>query len=204
MSNNNDSHRRRSLRLQNFNYAAAGAYFVTICTHQRAEVFGHIEANTVTLSSAGKVIESVWEEIPAHHASVAPDEFVVMPNHIHGILVIHESPAGARVIESDSTSASVEAQFIAPKSASERVEQNHTAMVGAIVRAFKARCTHAIHQAQSAETTIWQRNYYEHIIRNEKELMSIREYISNNPMQWDLDANNPHAKNLGVTNVWES
>lgn len=181
---------RRSLRLQSVNYAAAGAYFVTICTHQRAEIFAQIEADTVKLSSTGNVVESVWKEIPAHHASVELDEFVVMPNHIHGIIVIHQSPVGA--------------QFIAPKSKSGTIDSGHATTLGAIVRAFKARCTHAIHQDQSAEMTIWQRNYYEHIIRNEKELMSIREYISNNPLQWDLDANNLHANNRGVTNVWES
>lgn len=196
------------MRLQNFDYTAAGAYFVTICTHQRAEVFGLIEAGKVELSSAGKVVESVWKEIPTHHAYVELDEFVVMPNHIHGILVINESPVGARVIAPDSISASnptiasVGAQFIAPKSSP--IDSNRAGTIGGIVRAFKARCTHAIHQEQSEQTPIWQRNYYEHIIRNEKELLAIREYIANNPMQWDLDANNPHANNLGVTNVWES
>lgn len=204
MSNNNDPHRRRSMRLQDFDYTAAGAYFVTICTHQRAEFFGLIEAGAVKFSNAGKVVESVWKEIPTHHANVELDEFVVMPNHIHGILVINESPVGAIVIAPNSTSAAVGVQFIAPKSESSPIDSNRAGTIGKIVRAFKARCTHAIHQEQSEETPIWQRNYYEHIIRNEKELLAIREYIANNPMQWDLDANNPHANNLGVTNVWES
>ncbi len=121
-------------------------------------------------NAAGEMIAAVWQEIPIHYTTIEIDEFVVMPNHIHGIIFINSCFAEA-----------------APKS--------DALAIGEIIRAFKARCTHALHQIEAAHNTqIWQRNYYEHIIRNEKELSSIREYITNNPLQWDLDAENPQGK----------
>lgn len=127
----------------------------------------------------------IWDEIPTHYASVAIDEFVVMPNHIHGIII--------NTTEYTATQPTAGARFIAPKT------------VGEIVRAFKARCTHAINQSQTVQGFhVWQRNYYEHVIRSEKDLTDIREYIVNNPLQWDLDENNPHTNNSGTANDWES
>jgi len=175
---------RHSLRLKAFDYASAGAYFVTLCAYQRECVFGRIQAGVMRLSVAGEIVRSIWEAIPAQYQHVEIAEFVVMPNHIHGIIVINDPAVGARFItpEAIATQATVGAQFIAPKN------------LGEIVRAYKARCTHAIKQSRP----VWQRNYYEHIIRNEQELAAIREYITNNPLQWDLDEKNPNRNTVGA------
>lgn len=184
MPYNKDIHHRRSLRLQKFDYTSAGAYFITICTHQRACVFGQIAAGAMQPSDAGKIVALVWDEIPVNCPTVATDEFVVMPNHIHGIIVIDASNV---------TTPHVGARFIAPKT------------IGEIVREFKARSTRAVNKTKSIQgVSVWQRNYYEHVIRSESELSAIREYIANNPLQWDLDSNNPHTTGTGSVNVWES
>ena len=196
MPYNKDIHHRRSLRLQHFDYTSAGVYFITICTNQRACIFGHMAAGATQPSDAGKIILSVWDEIPVHYPNVKTDGFVVMPNHIHGIIGIN-APASPAIPPLVGTRFTLRVQGplrgIAPKT------------IGEIVRAFKARCTHAINKSQSAQgISIWQRNYYEHIIRNENDLTAIREYITNNPLQWDLDTNNPHKTGSEDDNVWKS
>jgi putative transposase len=156
-----EKHHRRSIRLKGYDYSEAGAYFVTICTYNRECLFGDIVDGEMRLNDAGAMVRDVWHTIPEHFPHADIDEFVVMPNHVHGIIVI------------------VGAQFIAPfdcdainnnkkQGAMKQGAMNRApTTVGEIVRAFKARCTHAINQIHNTPgRPIWQRNYYEHIIRS--------------------------------------
>lgn len=178
-----DKHHRQSIRLKGYDYSQAGAYFVTICTQNRECLFGDIVGGAMRLNDAGQMIRAVWHQIPDHFLNADIDEFIVMPNHFHGIIVINN--AGA--------------QFIAPcdrhptnQNNKEGAINHAPTAVGEIVRAFKARCTHAINQIQNTPGhPVWQRNYYEHVIRSEEGMNRIRQYISENPMGWSEDENNP-------------
>ncbi|MGC3980762.1 MAG: hypothetical protein QM808_05830 [Steroidobacteraceae bacterium] len=171
--------KRRYMRLRNYNYSETGAYFVTICAYQKRCMFGEISDGAMVLNKLGTLIESTWLQLSDHLPGLALDEFVIMPNHLHGIVAL----SGTGVMNYASTAGvNVGARFIAPAPTS----------LGAVIRSFKARCTVVYRAANSTGTDpLWQRNYYEHVIRNGKSLCAIREYIVNNPAQWALDRENP-------------
>lgn len=190
MNHNTDIHRRRSIRLKGYDYSQSGAYFVTVCAQDRECLFGNVVDGEIRVNDTGRMVHDIWHKIPGHFPDIAIDEFIVMPNHVHGIVVI------------------VEAQFIAPsdcdtanRAAINHPKQNlttkqgvmnHAPTVGGIVRAFKARCTHTINQFRNTPgDPVWQRNYYEHIIRHEEEMNRIRQYIADNPLKWTEDEYNP-------------
>jgi putative transposase len=155
---------RKNPRLTDYDYANAGAYFVTICTHQRQLLFGSVRDDMVELNQCGQIATRAWRDIPMHFQSVHLDEFIVMPNHVHGILFIDGELAGH-----------------APP-----LQQRPT--LGVIMGAYKSATTRLINQIRgTAGTMFWQRNYYEHVIRNDISLAEIRQYIANNPLQWALD-----------------
>jgi putative transposase len=188
-----DKHHRRSIRLPAWDYASAGMYHVTLCTYARACLFGQVYDGEVVLSDAGEVADACWRAIPAHFANVAVDAYVIMPNHVHGIIFITERPCpvGARYIsplpddavESGVSESSASARrFVAPERGS----------LGIIVGTFKAAVTRRYNwQEDTSGIPIWQRNYYETIIRNERHLEAIREYIANNPFNWPHDEYHP-------------
>ena len=164
-----EQHHRRSIRLKGYDYSNAGAYFITICTWQRECLFGVIDDDKMQLTNSGKIIDSIWTTLPEHYPNITVDLHVVMPNHFHGII---------NIIPSETT----------PK---EQGVINHAPTIGEIIRGFKARCTHRINQIQSNRGGyLWQRNYFERVIRNEQELATIRTYIDNNPTQWNTDKYN--------------
>jgi REP element-mobilizing transposase RayT len=156
-----DRHHRRSIRLQGYDYAQAGANFITLCTQNRARLFGHVLCGAVELTDIGRIVAEEWERTPAVRPNVELDAFVIMPDHIHGILVITHRDEGA----------------VQPESIARLRSPAHT--IGAIVRGFKG----AIVRRSGIE--IWQRNYHEHIIRNEAALARIRRYIVANPARWE-------------------
>lgn len=172
-------HHRRSIRLKGYDYTQPGGYFVTTCTQDRACLFGEVVDGKMRLNEAGRMVQAVWEEIPVHYAGVAIDAFVVMPNHIHGIVVlVGATPCGRPL--------SGQAQGPAP-----------TISLPDVVHRFKTMTTK--HYADGVKQAgwspfpgqLWQRNYYEHIIRDEDSLNRIRQYITDNPAQWALDRENP-------------
>ncbi len=188
---NPDIHHRRSIRLRDYDYSQAGAYFITLCTQQRECLFGMVDGEVVRLNESGRMVQDAWNALPTHYSCVDLDSFVVMPNHIHGIVILND--VGARFTSK---------RFLCPVGIApitNPAEGNQGAMnraptIGEIIRAFKARCTRGINQLRGTQgVSIWQRNYYEHIIRNESSLQEIREYISNNPAQWANDRENPGA-----------
>jgi REP element-mobilizing transposase RayT len=168
---NNVLRRRRSLRLREYDYSQAGAYFVTICAYQRKCLFGDIVRGEMRLTRPGMIVQHCWDAIPAHFPNLDLDEFVVMPNHVHGIVLIDDG-RGAPC-------------------RNPAVEQFGRSMPGSIptlVRSFKSAATRRVNETRQAHgAKLWQRNYWEHIVRNEPELNRLREYIQNNPAQWDLD-----------------
>ena len=160
MSYNPNRHRRRSIRLQGYDYAQAGAYFITLCTQGRAHLFGRVVNGTVELTDIGCIVAEEWERTPAVRPNVELDAFVVMPDHMHGILLITHRDDEAS----------------APLATSALRSPKRT--IGAIVRGFKGAVV------RRAGRPIWQRDYYEHIIRNEAALDRIRKYIIANPARW--------------------
>jgi REP element-mobilizing transposase RayT len=144
-------------------------YFVTICTHSRECLFGDV-VGEMRLNDAGQMVRRIWNDLPIKYPGIEIDEFVVMPNHAHGIIIV----VGAQFI------ASFDCDTINRNK--KQGVMNHAPTVGEIVRAFKARCTHAINQIRTTPGyPVWQRNYYEHIIRGEGEMNRIRRYIIDNP-----------------------
>jgi REP element-mobilizing transposase RayT len=171
MAFNRDRHHRRSIRLHGYDYSQAGSYFITICAHERQPLFGDIVNGVMALNAAGMAVDAVWQALPMHYPSIVLGEYVVMPNHFHGIVE------------------TVGAQLIAPhNAATDEGAINRAPTVGHIIRGFKARCTHEIRQINStSDQPIWQRNYYEHIIRTEQAYQNISEYIRSNPQRWHED-----------------
>ena len=172
---------RRSIRLRGYDYSQAGAYFITICTQNRRCLFGTIEEDGMVLNDAGRTAADCWLQIPDHFPNIKLDEWMVMPNHIHGILVIVYSSANAVPVEANNYS-----PLRAPQPPPQR-PTGTSRTIGSMVRGFKIGVTKWYRQ-RSDTSQIWQRNYWEHIIRNEPELNRIRRYIVDNPMQWEQDS----------------
>lgn len=182
---------RRSIRLKNYDYSQAGAYFVTICAQNRECLFGEIVDGVMQLNDAGLMVQSVWNDIPTFYPNVETDAFVVMPNHIHGVVVlVGATPRGRPDIGRGHPDIG-QAQRPAPTL--------HLTL-GDVVHRIKTMTTkryadHVKHSGWPAfPGRLWQRNYYEHIIRDEASLARIREYISNNPWRWALDHDNPASR----------
>jgi len=187
-----DRHHRRSIRLRDYDYAQAGAYFITICTYQRECLFGSVDAGVLTLNDWGRLAETEWLRTPTLRPQVELDEFEAMPNHLHIIVVIVETPAPG--LDGRMPSGRMESggrMQYAP------TWRSPAQTVGAIVRGYKAAVTKQINDLRrTRDTPVWQRNYYEHVIRNEGELNRARQYILDNPARWEMDgygqAREPH------------
>ena len=191
-----DLHHRRSIRLQDYDYAQAGAYFVTVCTQNRECLFGEVSNGKMRLNEAGKIVTATWQTLPQRFPSVVLDVFVTMPNHIHGILYI--VPVGAQfiapgqfIVSDQSIAPNQENQGATDQGAMNQGAMNRAPTLGDMIRVLKAVSTRQIRQAGQGRFA-WQRNYYEHIIRDEASLARIREYIINNPLQWAMDRENPN------------
>ncbi len=188
MKYNPEKHRRQSIRLKNFNYSQSSVYFVTICTHSHECVFGEIMNGEMHLNENGRIVDIEWAKTNDKRDNVVLDTYVVMPNHFHGIVILIDTCKGtARCAP-------------ATKTCIGRNYRKFGKMISgtlpAIIRSFKSAVTKHINELRSEQgVPVWQRNYYDHIIRNEKELNKIREYIINNPLKWELDKENP--KNWG-------
>lgn len=167
-----------SIRLRNVDYSEPGFYFVTICSHKKQCIFGCIRNSSSSLTELGRILSESWESIPTHFSSVSSLEFVVMPNHIHGILQI-EREIGRNVTVPQRKENS--AAFV------------RSGSLGAILRSFKSAVTKRARIELSFQEEIWQRNYYERILRPGRELMNARAYIRKNPKEWEWDSENPEC-----------
>lgn len=165
---------RRSIRLPGFDYASDGAYFITICTFDHSFLFGEIIGAEMSLNSTGRLVQEEWLALPRHRPSVTLDEYMVMPNHFHGIFWIQEAGTARR--------APTEEKFGRPMAGS----------LASIVRAFKAATPRRYREASRAPShRLWQRGYYEPVIRSDDDLYRIQEYILTHPAKWAEDKENP-------------
>lgn len=183
---------RRSIRLRDYDYTQCGAYFVTICAHERHGIFGRVIDGEMICNEWGHIVHEEWNQTAILRPYVELDAFVVMPNHVHGIILIDGGyTVGAQYIGGQRIGAQyIGAQCIAPLHPKRGATPQNVAptSLGAIVRGFKSAVTRRINRLPNApEHPIWQRNYYEHIIRDEESLNRIRTYITNNPASWNDD-----------------
>jgi REP element-mobilizing transposase RayT len=195
-------HHRRSIRLKGYDYSSEGAYYVTTVTLSRECLFGEIIDKEVYLSNYGKIVQKWWESIPIHFPNVELGAFVIMPNHVHGIIFMSTESRGEVVSPRDNPNRDNQGSIIheeISRNVDESMKQDgetpplHKRTLGQILAYFKYQCTKEMNKIEDAQTItrFWQRNYYEHIIRNEKELKQKTDYILDNPSRWDEDAENP-------------
>ena len=175
-------HHRRSIRLKGYDYSQAGAYFVTLVTWQRECLFGEIvngeipQGGDVILNDFGKIVSEKWQWLETQYEYVELGSWVVMPNHFHGILVIHDDRRGGS------------------RPAPTPIKHKP---LGGLIGAFKTVSSKHINLLRRTDgIPVWQRNYYEHIIRNEREMDRISRYIESNPLRWDDDDENPNRIHL--------
>ncbi len=173
MKYSREKYHRRSIRMRSYDYSNPGAYFVTICTWQKECMFGHIVDGEMRLNEFGAVLNECWNRLVNHYFHIELDECIIMPNHMHFIINIVDT---------------VGAGFKPAPTMTSRKRHGLPEIVRAL-KTFSSKQINVIRTTQGRP--VWQRNYYERVIRNEKELFQIREYIQNNPRQWDLDKENP-------------
>jgi REP element-mobilizing transposase RayT len=179
-------HHRRSSRLPAYDYARPGAYFVTICIQDRERILGEVAGDQVVLSDAGKMIESVWHELPERYRGVELDAFVVMPNHLHGIVVL--VGAGPRACPENAGRV--------PPGQPQGVAPTRTISLPHVVHRFKSLTAAKYRQGirdnrwPPFPRRLWQRNYYEHVIRDDEDLDRIRRYVAENALRWKEDPEN--------------
>lgn len=184
-----DLHHRRSIRARGFDYRSAGAYFVTVCVQSRECLLGEIVDGVVRLTGVGEMVRDEWSKTAEIRKEVHLDEFVVMPNHFHGILWLDDEKTNVGAT-----------RWVAQLPMSQKERATHqvaptgpvSGSLGAIIGQFKSITTKRVNAIRSTPgLPLWQRNYYERIIRDEDELLALREYILMNPLRWGDDEENP-------------
>lgn len=187
---------RHSIRLKGYDYSQSGAYFITINTLNRAPLFGEIADGIMHPNRFGRIVCECWDSITEHFANVELDEFVAMPDHVHGIVLILAKPDVVDKQIDVGARRAVPLQNVVSsqnhKSQREQFGKPTCASIPTIIRSFKSAATKRINEEQdSSGCPVWQRNYYEHIIRDDGELNRIRQYIHDNPANWISDGEEP-------------
>lgn len=181
-----DQHNRRSIRLRDYDYSSPGEYFITICTQNRECLFGEVVDGEMESNKIGQIALRFWKQIPDRYENVILDAFVVMPNHVHGIVGIEydmeSHPVGA-IYE-------LPLQDDDPEKFRKSRRQMYLSKIIGWYKMNVAKQSNII--LDNTGNRFWQRNYYEHIIRNEKSLNRIKNYIQNNPASWEEDQNHPN------------
>ena len=175
MEHNSERYRRKSIRIKDYDYSQAGAYFITICTQNKECLFGDVADGEMRLNALGEIVKTCWNDLPHRYPEVELDYFTVMPNHVHAIIIItnvgaiHELPL--------------------PRN---NPTDRRRILIPKIIGYAKMTTAKRINQLRNTpRNPLWQRNYYEHVIRNDDDLNRIREYITQNPLKWELDEENP-------------
>jgi putative transposase len=193
-------HHRHSIRLKGYDYSSEGAYYVTIVAQRRDCLFGEIIDGEIHLSRYGEIIQKWWDEIPVHFLNVELGAFVIMPNHIHGIISMINNRRGEVISPRDRQNNNIQDEYVDENNNYGGGQQQggetpplRKPTLGQIVAYFKYQSTKEMNkiETENSVTKFWQRSYYEHIIRNVKELQQKTDYIMDNPSQWDEDDENP-------------
>ena len=169
----------RAIRLKGYDYTSEGFYFVTICSHEKRCIFGRIVESRAVLSAAGLIVRECWVAVPSHFAQTRLHEFVIMPNHLHGVVEICAKVGRSSAAPLPGTVPLVQAGSL-----------------GAIVRSFKAAATRTMHEKSRWTGALWQRNYFEAIVHDGEQLSNAVRYIKENPARWEWDKENPERKPL--------
>jgi REP element-mobilizing transposase RayT len=196
---------RRSIRLREYDYAAAGPYFVTLCAYRGHCIFGRFVNGRVVIDPIGQTIQSCWEQIPLHFPNITLDVFVIMPNHVHGIIMIHKPGTAVPCPYGGEDGAKRGTACRGPRldsvpfppivregNTQERFSSPVVGSLPTILRSFKSAVTKRVHEnPHFCDTRVWQRGYYEHIIRTMRSLEETRRYIAENPSLWPEDPKHP-------------
>ena len=181
-----EKHRRRSIRLPGYDYSLPGAYFVTACIRNREPLLGKITNGVMEMNPFGQVVRETWDQLPTHYGHIRLDCFAVMPNHVHGtIFVVDENTveAGLKPVPADNAM------------------ERHA--ISEIIRGFKTFSSRRLNQLRRTPgQSVWQRNYFEHVVRDESALNRIRDYVLSNPSNWATDRENPHRQGRGDFDQW--
>ena len=174
-------HNRQSIRLQGYDYSRPSFYFITICTQHRKHIFGNVVDGEMVLNEFGDIARDFWYQIEMRYPNTQIDEFIIMPNHVHGIIeIINPNPLVVGAIHESPLPMGNDIEIIR--------KHRRKMLIPKIVGWYKMNTSKKINQInQTSGTKIWQRNYYDHIIRNEQSLYQIREYIKWNPRNWNKD-----------------
>jgi len=184
MKYNSNTHHRHSIRLKNYDYSRTGAYFITICTYDKKSLFGKIQNGKIILNKFGKIAHSEWLKSAEIRDEIELDLFVVMPNHIHGIVIIDRK---SKLVGANGRSPLQSTDLSPPQNI-----HMSSKSISSFVSGYKSSVTKQINILQrTPKFPVWQRNYYDHVIRNNDDLSNTRDYIINNPLQWELDRENP-------------
>ena len=175
-----DGRHRRSIRLKSRDYALPDPYFVTVCAEEKRCIFGRIENGSLVPSELGRLVRECWVSIPEHFPQTTLHEFVVMPNHVHGVIAILPIPL-------------VGAQHCCALPRGTTSEGVRPGSLGAIVRSFKAIVAKRAHKELGWNGPVWQRNYFERVLRDGREFSNASRYIAENPMKWEWDRENPQG-----------
>lgn len=197
-------HDRNSLRLYGYDYSSLGAYYITICAFERSHIFGNVHDGIMKLNWLGEIVTDCWEQIPTHFPGIRLDEWIIMPNHMHGIIWIVDNRLSPSITcrgtacraptkqNTDTTKQNTDptkqyeiTSYRSP--ISEQFSKPVPGSIPTIIRSFKSAVTKHAHIIKPACGTVWQRNYHEHVIRDHGKLRAIRTYIQNNPSQWTKD-----------------
>jgi len=174
--------KRKSQRKCDYDYSQPGYYAVAVCTQNRSCLFGVIDNGAMLLNDAGRMIDKTWNQIPDHYPGIELDVMQIMPNHLHGIIVFREVGTDPRVCPS-SVPGFGQTQGSVPTTVSDVIKKFKTLATKRYIDGVR------VHGWHSFSGKLWQRSYYDRIIRNETELNKIRTYIYNNPIEWDTDEN---------------
>jgi REP element-mobilizing transposase RayT len=165
---------RRSIRLAGYDYSSSGVYFVTICAFRRMMSFGKIHNAKMIPNAIGTLVEASWFELPIRLPTVELDAFAIMPNHVHGIIVLHNETRA--------------------ETSSAPTNSNRTPALAHVVQTFKSLAYAGVRRQLRRTGPLWQRDYYEHIVRTGNALTAIQGYIWENPLRWQFDRENPQSK----------
>ena len=195
-------HHRRSIRLQDYDYSEEGAYFVTICAQDQRLLFGDVRDEAMHPNDAGHMIQQIWDGLPQHYPGVDTDVFQLMPNHLHGIIVLYVDDVPTRregrVPIHDATDRLGRARDETCEMSLSDVVQRFKSLTTTRYRQGVLRCGWPCFRSR-----VWQRNYHEHVIRDERDLDRIRQYIIGNPSDWQFDRENPDGRRRPPDEPWQ-